>query len=187
MLTLSRNLANANHIIFVSPLLVESKHKYDLAMTQAIGRSRYGQEMKVHICHFAALRTIDVYIFEHRYERTNGITAAKSTVRMPSESLTTPEKIKLVKKKQGSTALVPVSWLAEEKTWERLSVEEEPRLSRPSSTFPRHPRTAKSRRDVIYENLHSEESCLYEAIFWYSERGELHPSSSSLFRTVLVY
>ncbi|KAF3050916.1 hypothetical protein E8E11_006202 [Didymella keratinophila] len=119
------NLTNANHIIFVSPLLVESHYKYDSAMTQAIARSRrYGQEKKVHIYHFAALRTIDVDILEHRHKRTDGITATKSTIRMPSQSLKTPEKTKLVKNKQGSTALVPISWLAEEKTRERLGVEE---------------------------------------------------------------
>ena len=96
-------------------------------MTQAIARSlRYGQEKKVHIYHFAALRTIDVDILELGHKSTNGITATRSTVHMPSESLTTPEKTKLVKNKQGSTALVPISWLAEEKTRERLGVAEQP-------------------------------------------------------------
>ncbi|KAF1931765.1 uncharacterized protein M421DRAFT_90003 [Didymella exigua CBS 183.55] len=119
------NLTNANHIIFVSPLLVESQYKYDSAMTQAIARSRrYGQEKQVHIYHFAALRTIDVDILEHRHKRTNGITAVKSTVCMPSKP-TSKEKTRLVKNKHGSMALVPVSWLADEKARKELGVGKE--------------------------------------------------------------
>jgi hypothetical protein len=126
-LTLYSNLTNANHIIFVSPLLIESQYKYDSAMTQAIARSRrYGQEKKVHIYHFAALRTIDVDILEHRHKRTNGITVAKSTVHMPSKSLATQEKTKLVKNKHGSMALVPISWLADVNVRRGLGVLEEP-------------------------------------------------------------
>lgn len=122
-----RNLTNANHIIFVSPLLVESQYKYDSAMAQAIARSRrYGQEKRVHIYHIAALRTIDVDILEHRHKRTNGIVAAKSNVCMPSEGLPMREKTKLVRNKQGSMALVPISWLTDEKTRKGLGVEEEP-------------------------------------------------------------
>ncbi|KAH6643750.1 hypothetical protein C7974DRAFT_382135 [Boeremia exigua] len=121
------NLTNANHIIFVSPLLVESQYKYDSAMTQAIARSRrYGQEKQVHIYHFAALRTIDVDILEHRSKRTSGITEANLTIRMPVNPLATREKTKLVRNKQGAMALVPVSWLADEDVRERLGVEEEP-------------------------------------------------------------
>ncbi|KAF3033362.1 hypothetical protein E8E12_001636 [Didymella heteroderae] len=120
------NLTNANHIIFVSPLLVESQYKYDSAMTQAIARSRrYGQEKKVHIYHFAALRTIDVDILEHRHKRTTGITTSKSTVRMPLTSLAAREKTKLIKNKDGSLALVPISWLADIKIRRGLCVEEE--------------------------------------------------------------
>lgn len=122
-----RNLTNANHIIFVSPLLVESQYKYDSAMTQAIARSRrHGQEKQVHIYHFAALRTIDFDILEHRHKRTNGTTAAKTTVRMPSKPLSAREKTKLVKNTQGSMALVPISWIADEKVRKVLGVEEEP-------------------------------------------------------------
>ncbi|KAJ4992203.1 hypothetical protein SVAN01_02222 [Stagonosporopsis vannaccii] len=121
------NLTNANHVIFVSPLLVESQYKYDAAMTQAIARSRrYGQEKKVHIYHFAALRTIDVDILEHRHKRTNGITSAKSTIRMPSTPLAAREKTKLVKSKQGSVALVPISWLADANVRKGLDVGDNP-------------------------------------------------------------
>lgn len=127
VLNTNSNLTNANHIIFISPLLVESQYKYDSAMTQAIARSRrYGQEKQVHIYHFAALRTIDVDILEHRHKRTNGITAARSNMRMPSNALEAREKTKLVKNSQGSVALVPISWLADEKVRKDLGVEEEP-------------------------------------------------------------
>lgn len=95
-------------------------------MTQAIARSRrYGQEKQVHIYHFAALRTIDVDILEHRHKRTNGITAAKSTIRMPSKPLATREKTKLVKNKHGSMALVPVSWLEDENMRREMGVAKE--------------------------------------------------------------
>jgi hypothetical protein len=96
-------------------------------MTQAIARSRrYGQEKQVRIYHFAALRTIDVDILEHRHKRTNGITSARAPARMPSEPLAKREKTKLVKNKQGSIALVPIVWLADEKTRKSMGVEEEP-------------------------------------------------------------
>ncbi|KAF9696594.1 hypothetical protein EKO04_005577 [Ascochyta lentis] len=121
------NLTNANHIIFVSPLLVESQYKYDSAMTQAIARSRrYGQEKHVHIYHFAALRTIDVDILEHRHKRTNGITAAESSVCMPSTPLARRENTKLVQNKHGSMALVPISWLIDDEVRREMRVEREP-------------------------------------------------------------
>lgn len=96
-------------------------------MTQAIARSRrYGQEKQVHIYHFAALRTIDVDILEHRHKRTDGITTAKPSVRMPLTPLRKREKTKLVKNKQGLMALVPISWLVDEEVRERLGVDREP-------------------------------------------------------------
>ncbi|KAJ4354998.1 hypothetical protein N0V95_003335 [Ascochyta clinopodiicola] len=121
------NLTNANHIIFVSPLLVESQYKYDSAMTQAIARSRrYGQEKHVHIYHFAALRTIDVDILEHRHKRANGITAAESAIRMPSTPLAKKEKTRLIQNENGSMALVPVPWLVDDQVRRMMHVEQEP-------------------------------------------------------------
>lgn len=62
-----RNLTNANHIIFLSPLLVPNQYQYDSATTQAIGRARrYGQRKTVHIYRFLSLKTIDVDIIEER-------------------------------------------------------------------------------------------------------------------------
>lgn len=80
----------------------------------------------MHVYHFAALRTIDVDILEHRHKRVNGITVANSTLSMPSKPLATREKTKLVKNLQGSIALVPISWLANERVRRGLGVEEEP-------------------------------------------------------------
>jgi hypothetical protein len=121
------NLTNANHIIFVSPLLVESQYKYNSAMTQAIARNRhYGQEKEVRIYHFAALRTIDVDILEHRHKRQDGITSAGSKMRMPKNALESREKTRLVRNKQGDVALVPCSWLDDAQIRSGLGVEEEP-------------------------------------------------------------
>jgi hypothetical protein len=61
------NLTNANHIIFLSPLLTETQYHYDASTTQAIGRARrYGQKKVVHIHRFLALKTIDVDVIQER-------------------------------------------------------------------------------------------------------------------------
>ena len=61
------NLTNANHAIFLSPLLTESKETYIANETQAIGRvRRYGQTKTVHIYRFFSMNTIDVEIYEQR-------------------------------------------------------------------------------------------------------------------------
>lgn len=49
----------------MSPLLAKSKHEYDQARTQCIGRARrYGQLKTVYVYDFLALGTIDVDITE---------------------------------------------------------------------------------------------------------------------------
>ncbi|KAF1963578.1 hypothetical protein CC80DRAFT_433272 [Byssothecium circinans] len=117
------NLVNANHVIFVSPLLAKSQYAYDSAMAQAIARCRrYQQTKKVHIYHFAALRTIDVDILEHRHKRLDAISDA--TLRSPAKS-TKKEKTKLVRTRKGAMALVPLSWLANEAFREIVDVDEE--------------------------------------------------------------
>ena len=61
------NLSNANHILFVSPLLAENQQEYEASMTQAIARCRrYGQKKEVRVYHFAAVGTIDMEILERR-------------------------------------------------------------------------------------------------------------------------
>ena len=45
----------------MSPIYVESQQEWDAQYRQAIGRSRrYGQQKKVYVHHFLALKTIDV-------------------------------------------------------------------------------------------------------------------------------
>ena len=65
-----RNLQIANHVIFVSSLLVDSQYTYESIYEQAIGRVyRRGQKKDVHIYHFLAARTMDVNILEDREGR----------------------------------------------------------------------------------------------------------------------
>lgn len=61
----------ANHVIFLQPYYTSGEnvqHKYEAAMTQAIGRARrYGQKKKhIHVYHFLTVNTIDVDYFESR-------------------------------------------------------------------------------------------------------------------------
>lgn len=61
------NLTNANHAIFVGPILTDTKEDFVAIETQAVGRvRRYGQSKKVHIYRFITLNTIDVDILEER-------------------------------------------------------------------------------------------------------------------------
>lgn len=122
-----RNLINANHIIFVSPLLAKTQHEYDSAMAQAIARSRrYGQDKKVHIYHVVAQRTIDVDILEHRHKRTDGICTAMSTMIMPKASGKKKERTKLIKNTAGEMALVPSSWLTDKAKQRMLNIGQKP-------------------------------------------------------------
>lgn len=62
-----RNLTNANHAIFLSPLLAVSKQAYDARETQAIGRvRRYGQVKHVHIYRFLTMDSVDETIYKER-------------------------------------------------------------------------------------------------------------------------
>jgi site-specific DNA-cytosine methylase/SNF2 family DNA or RNA helicase len=134
------NLVNANHVIFVSPLLTKSQGEYDSAMAQAIARCRrYRQKKKVHIYHFAALRTIDVDILEHRHKRLDAIHSPETTLRFPPKSKR-KEGTKLVRNRKGVLALVPLSWLADEQFRKMIQVDKEPEsytsLIHFSETFP---------------------------------------------------
>lgn len=65
--TNDRNLTNANHAIFLSPLLAVSKQGYDARETQAIGRvRRYGQVRHVHIYRFLTMDSVDETIYKER-------------------------------------------------------------------------------------------------------------------------
>ena len=66
-LALHRNLVNANHVFFVSPLHTYQKAKYDALMRQSAGRAlRLMQTRKVHIYMCIVLKTVDVDILEMR-------------------------------------------------------------------------------------------------------------------------
>jgi hypothetical protein len=63
----SSNLTNANHAIFLSPLLAVSKQAYDARETQAIGRvRRYGQVKHVHIYRFLTMDSVDETLYKER-------------------------------------------------------------------------------------------------------------------------
>jgi SNF2 family DNA or RNA helicase len=69
------NLQNANHVIFLSPLLRDQQYAYDATRTQAIGRARRpGQKKLIHVYHIFALGTIDVDVLEHRERRIDALT-----------------------------------------------------------------------------------------------------------------
>ncbi|TFK39834.1 hypothetical protein BDQ12DRAFT_513516 [Crucibulum laeve] len=65
------NLTCANHAIFLSPLLAQSREIYVACETQAIGRLvRYGQEKHVNIWRFMTMNTIDEDIYEQAKKAT---------------------------------------------------------------------------------------------------------------------
>ncbi len=132
------NLTNANHIVFLSPLLVNTQFEYNSNMKQAIRRARrYGQEKAVHVYRFVsacaigkrsfmltpsqmALHTIDVDIMEQR-ERllTEPLTTRdhpnrKSQVEPSPERKPKPEKSRLVRTAKGKFVLKPLSTLDDE-------------------------------------------------------------------------
>lgn len=64
------NLTNANHVLFLSPLLTDAQYDYEAQMAQAVGRVRRpGQTRDIHVYRFVSLDTIDVDILEHRERR----------------------------------------------------------------------------------------------------------------------
>ena len=59
------NLTNANHAVFVHPLLANGQQQYNAYETQAIGRiQRYGQKKTCHVWRYLCNDTIDTEIFE---------------------------------------------------------------------------------------------------------------------------
>ncbi|PIA95671.1 hypothetical protein CB0940_10123 [Cercospora beticola] len=113
------NLQNANHVIFLSPLLQRTQYKYDSTMAQAIGRvRRFGQERPIHVYRIVALDTIDVDVLEHRENRADALVEqGQKKIEPPTRSkeLNTlskkkPERTQLVREK-GHFSLRPQSWL----------------------------------------------------------------------------
>lgn len=61
------NLTSANHAVFLSPLLAETKEKYKACEIQAVGRLvRFGQTKHVYVWRFLTKNTIDEEIYEQR-------------------------------------------------------------------------------------------------------------------------
>ncbi|KAI1336881.1 hypothetical protein F5Y15DRAFT_189802 [Xylariaceae sp. FL0016] len=61
------NMQWANHVMFASPLIVDSQEDYDAYMKQAAGRCiRYGQTKTVHVYHFVTAHTTEVDLLEAR-------------------------------------------------------------------------------------------------------------------------
>jgi SNF2 family DNA or RNA helicase len=113
------NLQNANHVIFLSPLLRDQQYTYDATMAQAIGRvRRHGQKKQIHVYRIVALDTIDVDILEHRERRPTAITeygapkidAPSASVQGHVKTEPTPERTQLVRQ-NGKFSLRPQSWL----------------------------------------------------------------------------
>ena len=115
------NLQNANHVIFLSPLLRDTQYGYDSTMAQAIGRvRRYGQKKGIYVYRVVALDTIDVDILEHRERRIDALTerGASKTLqpqasrkpKKPEKEGGKPERTQLVRE-NGEFSLRPQSWL----------------------------------------------------------------------------
>ncbi|KAK5116911.1 hypothetical protein LTR62_006632 [Meristemomyces frigidus] len=113
------NLQNANHVLFLSPLLRDSQYEYESVKAQTIGRvRRHGQTKPIKVYTVFSPFTIDVDILEHRERRTDAITELHAgVVERPAiaEALDVrptvlPERTQLVKE-EGVYSLRPQSWL----------------------------------------------------------------------------
>lgn len=64
------NLHNANHVIFVSPLITRNQAEWDAQMKQALGRCvRFRQRKTVHVYHLVVDETIEVDTLEWRMKK----------------------------------------------------------------------------------------------------------------------
>lgn len=64
------NLHNANHVIFVSPLITRDQMEWDAQMKQALGRCvRFRQTKTVHVYHLVVDETIEVDTLEWRMKK----------------------------------------------------------------------------------------------------------------------
>ncbi|CAK4032193.1 DNA repair rad8 [Lecanosticta acicola] len=122
------NIQNANHVLFLSPLLRDTQYDYDATMAQAIGRVRRpGQKKLIHVHRVVALHTIDVDILEHREKRIDALVEqGEEEIQRPqgASSLEAhdgrPERTQLVKE-NGKFSLRPQSWLVQSSELEMQS------------------------------------------------------------------
>ncbi|KAL1633340.1 hypothetical protein SLS56_002976 [Neofusicoccum ribis] len=119
------NLVNANHVIFIAPLLTNTNQKYQAAMVQSIGRARrYGQQKPVHVYRFVAPKTIDMDILEQRELRNKALSEEPQDMAPPFEPGSTDyEKTKVIKDAHGTMMIVPRSWVADVDTAGRHGIE----------------------------------------------------------------
>ncbi|KAH7064622.1 hypothetical protein B0J12DRAFT_693058 [Macrophomina phaseolina] len=112
------NLVNANHIIFISPLLTATNQKYQAAMVQSIGRARrYGQKREVYVYRLVAPHTIDVDILEHRELRSQALCEQMQMMEPPYEpGKEGYERTRLIRNTDGQIMLVPKSWTQDANT-----------------------------------------------------------------------
>lgn len=110
------NLVNANHVVFISPLLTNTSQKYHAAMVQSIGRARrYGQQRSVNVYRFISPSTVDVDILEQRELRSQALGANQQIMAPPYEpGRKGYEKTQLVKNGEGEMMLVPKSWIEDD-------------------------------------------------------------------------
>jgi site-specific DNA-cytosine methylase len=110
------NLQNANHVIFLSPLLKDTQYGYDSTMAQTIGRvRRHGQKKEIHIYRIVALDTIDVDILEHRERRSDALVeqgAPRIARPANTATATATERTQLVRE-NDRFSLRPQSWLVD--------------------------------------------------------------------------
>ncbi|KAF2759990.1 hypothetical protein EJ05DRAFT_475012 [Pseudovirgaria hyperparasitica] len=109
------NLTNANHIIFIAPLLSRTQEHYNQAMEQAIGRARrYGQKKEVQIYRFVALGTIEADILQLRERRNCALRQRPDEEEVEAITVQANDGKKeptlFVRSEQGEIALVPASW-----------------------------------------------------------------------------
>lgn len=86
------NLHNANHVIFVSPLITRNQAEWDAQMKQALGRCvRFRQTKTVHVYHLVVDETIEVDTLEWRMKKEILVPDGKAVGRFddmtPSEFL----------------------------------------------------------------------------------------------------
>lgn len=110
------NLVNANHVVFISPLLTNTSQKYHAAMVQSIGRARrYGQQRSVNVYMFISPSTVDVDILEQRELRSQALRANQQIMAPPYEpGKKGYEKTQLIKNGEGEMMLVPKSWIEDD-------------------------------------------------------------------------
>ena len=109
------NLQNANHVVFLSPLLSDTQYAYEATLAQSVARvRRHGQRKPIHVHRIVALDTIDVDILEHRERRVDALVERGAAVTRPSPlrpGVDPPAERTQLVRECGVFSLRPRSWL----------------------------------------------------------------------------